>query len=95
MTRKTDPKIRALAQTIHLRLRELERSGRVVEVTPEMESILLNDPSYVPRYPGVRRITKPSMNVVKDSANVLRTTMGALFGVELHPPVYTGKGRTR
>ena len=90
MSRKADPKIQALAHAIHLRLRELEGSGRVVEVTPEMESILLNDPSYVPRHPGVRRITNPSMNVVKESANVLRTTIGALFGVELHPSGYAG-----
>jgi len=45
MSREADPKIKALAHAIHLRLRELEGGGRIVEVTPAMESILLNDPS--------------------------------------------------
>jgi len=90
MSRKPNPRIVALAHTIHLRLRELEGGGRIVEVPRAMEAILVNDPSYVPRHRGVRPATNPSIRLVEDVSRALHTTVGALLGEEPHPPVYTG-----
>lgn len=89
MKEEANDDILALARAIHSRLQELEAGGLKIEVTRNVEELLLNDPSYVRRLPRTRRNSNPALKAVEDAARMLRTRVSALVGEQPHPAVYT------
>jgi predicted RNase H-like HicB family nuclease len=90
MSREDVRDVSGLARAIHERLRELEGGGVYIDVTEEMEEILLHDATYVPRRPSMQPVREPSYNAVERAAARLQTTVGALAGERPHTPVYSG-----
>lgn len=77
-----------LGRSIHVRLQQLRNSGEHVEITDDMEAILLNDPTYERQRDGVVPEPNPGMLTLLRIARQLRTGVSAIVGENPHPPLY-------